>query len=310
MIACSGVIDRAAAQQACPDETIYVAMLGTRKHRLSGENPVVGVFYTNDFGQTWQHTGWKQGKAFATFVPETSCGDTMWVAAGNGVMRSTDAGKSWRITTGWEVTEVQDVWVPTHDPTEVWAATPYGIYRSSDFGHSWNHHDTAFASSVRGGFIGTEQGLQDSYGSRAIEKPVRSIRSSPFDPEVWLVALEEGGIRVSHDGAQSFLPDATGGRTIYEAEFHPEDPAMIYAGGWDTGLLLSDDLGASWSEVEAFPARNVHGIAISRRNPSVIVVGSMDDGVFVTKNAGSTWEAAAPDIFEAGQIWDVHIPGE
>ena len=74
--------------------------------------------------------------------------------------------------------------------------------------------------------------------------------------------------------------------------------------------MVSNDLGSSWKRVEALHAVNIHGIAISRKDPDVIIVGSMDDGVFVTRDAGRTWIPAAPELFDEGQVWDVHIRGE
>jgi photosystem II stability/assembly factor-like uncharacterized protein len=310
-----GLFAEAAAQIVCPDETIYVAMLGTRKHRLSGENPTVGVFYTVDAGETWQHTGWAQGKAFSVYVPENSCGDTLWIAAGNGVMRSTDGGDSWRITTGWEVTEVQDV---VADPTgsgHIVAATPYGIYTSPDMGETWSSSRPGFASSVR--FDRTDSALLVFASERGlvvgedtvVTRPVRSVRQSPHDPHVWAAALQNGGVvvRKTENGTWESSDLES---TIYEVEFHPENDQTLYAGGWNTGLLVSNDLGATWDRVQTLHVENIHGIAISRRNPDVIIVGSMDDGVFVTRDAGRNWVRAAPELFDEGQVWDVHIRGE
>ena len=298
--------------QPCPDadETIYVAMLSTRKHRLSGENPTVGLFYTTDLGQTWTHTGWKQGKAFSVWAPPAACGETLWLAAGNGVMRTTDGGQSWRITTGWEVTEVQDVWSPADNPDEIWAATPYGAYKSMDFGASWEHLGGGFGSVVRGRMVGTEDGLVVDGRLGDVREPVRSIRQSPHDPSTWLVALQNGGVRISTDGAQSFAEGSPVETTIYEAEFHPTKPNTILAGGWQTGLLRSDDLGRTWTRVDALQTENIHGIAVSRSDPNTILAGSMDDGLFVSRDGGGSWSPAAPEIFDQGQIWDVHIPGE
>ena len=315
-----GLVDESPAQTSCTDETIYVAMLGTRKHRLSGENPTVGVFYTRDFGETWQHTGWKQGKAFSVYVPENSCGDTLWVAAGNGVMRSTDGGQSWRITTGWEVTEVQDVVADPAGSGRVVVATPYAVYTSPDMGETWSSSRPGFGSSVRFDrtnssviLLGSEDGLVASrngvWEETQIEAPIRSVRQSPHDPDVWVAALQGGGVMVRKPGGGGWTPSDLDA-TIYEVEFHPVDEQTLYAGGWNTGLLVSNDLGGTWNRVETLQADNIHGIAISRRNPDVIIVGSMDDGVFVTRDAGRTWIPAAPELFDEGQVWDVHIRGE
>jgi photosystem II stability/assembly factor-like uncharacterized protein len=298
------------AQDACSAEAVYVSMLGTRKHRLSGENPTVGVFRTTDSGKTWNHMGWKQGKAFAVFDGSSQCPDTLWIAAGNGVMRSTDGGSSWRITTGWEVTEVQDVWVSPSDPTEIWAATPYGVYRSKDFGDSWDDLGGGFASSVRNGFVGTESGLLVDMDEGPVREPVRSIRQSPHDPETWAVALQDGGVRVSQDDGKTFSAGSPEGATVYEVEFHPVRPSVLYAGGWGTGLLRSGDLGATWIRIASLKSRNIHGIAISRADPLFMVVGTMDDGVFMSFDGGVSWVPADTELFDQGQIWDVYVKGE
>lgn len=309
---------------SCDQELIYVSMLGTRKHRLRGENPTVGVFYTTDFGDSWSHTGWKQGKTFATFAVGSGCGDTLLVAAGNGVMRSIDGGSSWRITTPWHVTEVQDV-VMSNSGRGL-AGTPYGILASDDRGASWfdlevdlgsrSTPGAHFTSAVRIGrngteFAGTEEGLLrvSPAGWTEIEEPVRSIRQSPHDAATWMVGLQNGGVRLTRDNGEHWEPSAIT-VTIYEAEFHPALKNVLVAGGWQTGLLVSRDFGKTWERNETLPAESIHGIAISRRDPNVIIVGSMSDGVFVTADNGQTWSAAAPEIFAAGQIWDVTIAGE
>lgn len=285
-------------------------MLGTRKHRLSGENPTVGVFATRDHGDTWEHMGWKQGKAFAVYTTPTSCGDTVWVAAGNGVHRSIDGGETWRITTPWEVTEVQDVFVSSADPSNVWAATPYGTYESRDFGDTWSKIHLAFASSVRDRHVGVDDAVvivpRPLFGGppSLVTPPIRSIRADPVDGrEAW--ATKGAGVLIE----PGEIP-WDGGPTIYEVEFHPSLQGVLYAGGWDTGLLVTRDGGETWDEVTSLATRNIHGIAISRRDPNVIIVGSMDEGVFVTKDGGQTWTASAPELFDQGQIWDVHIAGE
>ena len=153
---------------------------------------------------------------------------------------------------------------------------------------------------------GTEPGIRHV---TSVREPVRSIRQSPHDPAVWMVALQNGGVRVSSGGLFNWGQSSIS-RTIYEAEFHPTDPDVLYAGGWNTGLMVSGDRGESWSRLEGLEADNIHGIAVSRRDPDHIFVGSMDDGVFISSDAGATWRPAAPEIFGQGQIWDIHIRGE
>lgn len=311
------------------DEAIYVSMLGTRKHRLSGVNPTVGLFYSTDGGLTWTHTGWKQGKAFAAVRPPGGGGDTVFVAAGNGVMRTIDGGNHWRITTGWEVTEVQDVALSARRPNDVFAATPYGIFRSRDFGGSWTrvgeNITPPFVSTIRVDRVdsdriraGTESGLWVSsdggevWTRGPLRHAIRSIRQSPHNAAVWVAALQDHGVAVRVDGASAWrLSPDIDGLTVYEVEFDPFDAQRLVAGGWKTGLLESRDLGETWTQIDRnLPSEDIHGIAFSRAIPGLLFVGTMDEGVFVSKDGGKNFTAADPDIFEAGQIWDVYIGGE
>lgn len=327
LAACAG--PHMATNKVDHDETFYVCMLGTRKHRLSGVNPVVGLFYTKDGGQTWQHTGWEQGKAFAAVTPPGGQGDTIFVAAGNGVMRTTDGGAKWRITTSWEVTEVQDVAVSARRTTDVFAATPYGIYRSRDFGTTWSHIAAElpepFVSSIRVDrddpdrvLAGAEAGLYispdggDTWVGSGLEYPIRSVRQSPDNPQIWAAALQNHGVAISHDGGTTWrTAEVLDGRTIYEVEFDPMNPERLLAGGWKTGLLESLDLGRHWGKLdENLDSEDIHGIAISRTKEGLIIVGSMSNGVFVSTDGGIHWTASAPDIFDEGQVWDVYVGGE
>lgn len=318
-----------ATKKADYDETFYVCMLSTRKHRLSGVNPVVGLFVTKDAGRTWRHTGWEQGKAFAAVTPSGGQGDTIFVAAGNGVMRTTDGGTHWRITTGWEVTEVQDVALSANRKSDVFAATPYGIYRSRDFGSTWSHiaenlpepyvssirvdrtnPDKILAGAEAGLYISTDGG--DSWEASTLPDPIRSVRQSPANPSVWAAALQDRGVAVSEDGGATWRFGADlDGRTIYEVEFDPMHPERLLAGGWKTGLLESSDLGSHWTKLgEELDTEDIHGIAMSRIRDGLVLVGSMSNGVFVSNDGGLHWSASAPEIFDEGQIWDVYVGGE
>ena len=314
----------------CDEERIYAAVLSTRKHQLSGENPVVGVFSTTDGGDSWSHTGWKQGRTFAVMKPPGSCGDTLFTASGNGVMRTRDGGDFWKITTGWRITEVQDIAITPGRINRIFAATPYGVFRSDDFGKTWQEYSLGlpsdFVASIRVDrtdpdrvFAGTEEGLSVSGDAGAhwqplpLRDPIRSVRQSPVEPNLWVAGLQDRGVAVSRDDGNtwSYVGGAVGQKTIYECEFHPENAEELVAGGWSTGVFRSRDFGESWTQL--MPGQDtlsVHCLAFSRENPERIFIGSMGKGIFRTENDGDSWEAIAPQHFEAAQVWDLYVEGE
>lgn len=315
---------------AAEGEVIYASVLSTRRHQLSGENPVVGLFRSDDGGDTWRHMGWKQGRTFAAMEASAGRGDTIFVAAGNGIMRTTDGGGFWKIVTGWRITEVQDLTINPRNPAQIYAATPYGIFRSDDLGETWKERNSGlgskFVASIRVDrtdphrvFAGTEAGLfvsgdeGDSWTSTAVTTPVRSVRQSPVDAMRWMAGLQDRGVALSSDGGETWRAAAgiIADATIYEAEFHPSDSDRLYAGGWQTGLLRSTDFGASWERLASgLEMPSIHSIAVSRREPGLLLVGTMGGGLYRSRDDGETWHVAAPEVFEAAQVWDLFVAGE
>lgn len=304
---------------------LYVALLTTTRTRLDGTNPPVGVFRSTNGGGDWEHLGWEQGKAFAVLP----LSDTLVVAQGNGVHLSEDGGRSWRIVTDWRVTEVQDVAPDPGAPGRLFAATPYGVFRSDDLGGAWaeasrglDSPDATFVSTIRADraaagrlLIGTEAGLfvSDDAGVSwrplPVPEPVRAVRQSPHDTLRWAAALQGKGLALSEDGGVTWgyatgLPEGT---TVYEVEWDPYEPGVLWAGGWKTGVVRSLDAGRAWA-VLGLSETSVHGIAIAA--PGVVLVGTMGDGVFRTRDGGLTWEAVGEDVFAGGQVWDVAREGE
>lgn len=318
----------AGASYNCTHERVYAALLSTRIHRLSGQNPVVGVFDTRDGGSSWSHSGWPQGRHFAVITEPGTCGVVRYVAAGNGLFRTTDDVATWRITTDWQQTEIQDAAVNTMSPNILLSATPYGIFRSTNRGDSWSETSSGlsqrFVSSVRFdrtnaqiALAGTESGVYissdggQSWRPTNLREPVRSVRQSPDNPGVWVAGLQHKGAAVSRDFGRSWqLSAPLDGKTMYEIEFGTIDEEL-WAGGWEVGVWYSPDLGRSWEQrSEGITYPSIHAIAVSRAHPGRVWAGSMGGGLYVSNDHGKSWQAANPDIFDAGQIWDLYIDTE
>lgn len=323
LAACASVPPTAPeAAPACAD-AVYAAVLSTRKHQLSGENPVVGVFRSADGGATWTHHGWRQGRTFAVMAPRGGCGDTLVTASGNGVLQTTD-GRFWRIATGWQITEVQDVTIDPWAPRRLFAATPYGLFRSDDAGDTWRDVSSGLASRFVGSvrvdraqaarvWAGTEAGLfvSDDGGHAwqptAVTSPVRSVRQSPHDARHLVVGLEAQGVAVSRDGGATWAQAEGPRATIYEAEYDPMQPDVLYAGGWQTGVLRSADGGRTWASW-GLDGESVHSLAVLRTG--AVLAGTMGNGLFARRGAQAAWQPVAPEVFEAGQVWDLYVEGE
>src|SRR4030067_2479223 len=72
-------------------ETIYMSVLSSRKHRLNvSDNPLVGLFVSTDAGATWHHRGWRE--YVRTFYGEAASDGTVWVSGGDRGGRPTPRG--------------------------------------------------------------------------------------------------------------------------------------------------------------------------------------------------------------------------
>jgi photosystem II stability/assembly factor-like uncharacterized protein len=111
----------------------------------------------------------------------------LYIAAGNGVHKSTDGGATWKVTTGWNITEVLSVSPDPRDPNRVYIATPYGVFRSTDGCATWKD---------------CSRGLNSRFVSQVLASPLNN-------KEVYCVT--EDGAYVSSDGAERWIRMASVG---------------------------------------------------------------------------------------------------
>ena len=284
--------------------TLYAAVLETRGYVVGSANAPSGLHRHEDSG-SWTHLGWQNVRAFGVAAsPE----GTLYLAAGNGVFRSTDGGTSWRITTGWRITEVLHVVVDPFDAATVYAATSYGVWRSPDRGDSWTKASNGIPEpsatytpalvadqSQQGRLIvGSERGLFETTNGAQHWTPtgprkvaIRDLRQSPATPDLWLAGTEEHGVLLSDDGGASWqnLDDFPG--PLFAVALDPHDPRTMAVGGYRTGLLLSDDGGAHWDRVAA-DAPSIHALAFDPDTPDRLWMGTIEEGVFYLDKDGFT----------------------
>lgn len=305
-------------------EMIYMSVRSSRQTRLNvSDNPTIGLFLSRDGGATWEHKGWRdQIKVFYTAAGPDG---TLWSACGNGVLRSTDGGATWTITTGWEATEVLKVKVDPRDPEVVYAATAYGIFKTSDKGQSWQAKnkglDNTFVSDLvidrtnsarllaatEGGiYISTHKG--ESWAPAALRgKGVRTIVQDPLRAKRFWAGTEDDGVFLSDKKGERWQPANNGARliTVYAIAIDPKNSNLIYLGTHEGGVYRSTDGGKSWK-----PRNNglqnivVHALTILPSNTKIIFAGTINGGLYRSTNGGETWEFnSQPD----GQVWGLSI---
>jgi photosystem II stability/assembly factor-like uncharacterized protein len=306
----------AGAVAQAQQEVISMAVLNSRKHRLGvTDNPLVGLFVSTDGGATWGHRGWKE--YVRTFYSETGGNGVLWSACGNGVLRSTDNGENWRVTTGWEVTEVLKVKVHPLAPRRVAAATAYGMVITSDGGETWRtvtagmtqtfcsdalwlpERQDALLAATEDGVYRTATG-KNWRRSGLAGKGIRVLVAAPRGGGIW-AGTEDDGLYQSEDGGETWQPRNNGllHMTVYALAFHPAEPAVAYAGTYGGGVYRTTDGGKNWIQATTgMPA--VHALYVLRSDPSVVLAGTLNGGLFRSADAGHSWTF---DSQEDAQVW-------
>ncbi len=306
--------------------TVFTTVVATKLFVVGAPNPPTGFFFQHARGDTlWRHMGPSTVRAFHAAAFRPSHGRILYLAAGNGVHRTTDGGKSWRVTTDWKITEVLWVAPDQQDSNRVFLACPYGVYRTRDGCRTWERASgglgATFVSSViidpRDGarlYCSTEDGAYWSDNGGESWKQmglsvggVRAIAQHPSDPSMLIAGTEDHGIYISHDGGRIWTKAEAGidHTTFYCFAFDPSKADVIYAGGYVTGVYKSVDGGRSWKrQNDGLTVLNIHSIAVDPLESNRVFAAAYWGGIFRSENGGASWRSIG---LSDSQTWTVFV---
>jgi photosystem II stability/assembly factor-like uncharacterized protein len=297
-----------------------------------------GVWKSNDYGRTWNPIfDHESSQSIGAIAVALSDSNVVYVASGeglhrpdlsvgDGIYRSSDAGKTWEHLGLRDGEQIPSLAVDPRDPNRLFAAVlghPYGpneergIYRSIDGGKSWKK--VLYKDANTGG---------------------SDVAIDPLHPDVVYAALWQSQLGPWEDGNQydgtngGLFKSADGGETWRKlTKGLPDDlvqiqvaiaasvPNRLYAtlsttleGGYATGAGLgvyrSDDAGESWSKAtdDPRPAMKIGGgdlpiPAVDPKNPDVVYSASI---VTVrSTDGGKTWTSlrGAPGGDDYQNLW-------
>jgi photosystem II stability/assembly factor-like uncharacterized protein len=125
--------------------TVYIATFCGFCSDPSMEDPGLGIFRSDDAGETWYPVTRTIGHvSVSSLVMDPTNPQTLYASAvvtnsnRERILRSDDGGKSW-ITTSFEVParSVNDIAVDPLAPSTVYVGTSQGLHRSENRGESW-----------------------------------------------------------------------------------------------------------------------------------------------------------------------------
>jgi photosystem II stability/assembly factor-like uncharacterized protein len=288
-----------------------------------------GVWKTTNIGRTWTPIFDGTGVAsIGAIAVAPSNPDVVYVgtgeadmrdsiAYGDGVYKSTDAGKTWR-KIGLDTTrQIGRIIVHPRDPNVVYVAAlghvygPHpdrGVYRSRDGGATWQK--VLFKNEN----VGAIDLAFDSANPQIVYAALWAVRRPPW----FIYAPANGpgsGLYKSTDGGTTWnqltsgLPTEGLGRMGIAVA--PSNPRRVYviADAKEGGLFRSDDAGATFTKTSGDQRIWQRGwyftkIAVDPRNADVVYVPNT--GVYKSTDAGRTWGApikASPGGDDYHQIW-------
>jgi len=296
-----------------------------------------GVWKTDDYGQTWRPIFDDQPtQSIGAIAVAPSDPNVLYVGSGeglhrpdlsvgDGIYKSTDAGKTWKHLGLADAQQIPQIVVDPRNPNRVFAAVlghPYGpneqrgVFRSLDGGQTWQRVLYKDAST----------GASD-------------LEIDPKHPDVVYAALWEarlgptedgnefegtgGGLYKSTDGGTTWRP-LTGGLPKNAAQYNlaiaPSQPSRLYAAvalargdraaGPAGGIYRSDDAGATWTSVtsDERPTMKIGGgdlmvPVVDPKNPDVVYVASTV--AMKSSDGGKTWTwlRGAPGGDDYQNLW-------
>ncbi len=294
---------RALAGVASEPSTFYIGAVGG------------GVFKTTDAGETW-HSLWDHEPTGSIGAIAVAPSDPRIIyvgsgeglarpdlSTGDGVYKSTDAGKSWTHLGLRDSQQIGQVAVDPTNPNIVFVAAeghPYGpneergLYKSTDGGATFKRvlfvNDRTGASEVQ----------IDPQHPNIVFAGMWQRQEGPWENGSW--EGPDGGLFRSTDGGETWtkltgggLPD---GITQVNLTISPTDSKRIYleaATGRKVGLYRSDDGGSTWVHAPVDDTRPEERIGggdlpvpvVDPKDPDTIYVASVV--TWKSTDAGKTW---------------------
>lgn len=243
-----------------------------------------GVYKTTDGGNSWENITdgfFKTGSVGAIDVADSDpnviyvgMGETDIrgnMSAGDGMYRSTDAGKTWTYLGMGQSQFIGDIEIHPTNPDVVWIAAmgklfgeagnaERGVFKTTDGGKTWNK--VLFRNNLTG----------------AVD-----IAVDPNNPRILFAALWEAY----------------------------RNPWEMSSGGEGSGLFKSTDGGESWTEITKNPGMpkgliGKIGVNVSPVNSDrvfAIVENAKGGGLFLSDDAGDTWKRVSSDRNLRQRAW-------
>ena len=290
-----------------------------------------GVWKSDDYGRTWNPIfDHESTQSVGAIVVAPSDPNIIYVSSGeglhrpdlsvgNGIYKSTDAGKTWTHLGLVDGQQIPALAVDPRDPNRVFAAVlghPYGpseargIYRSTDGGQTWQRVISKDENT------GGSDVVIDPSNPDVVYASMWEVREGPWEDNNEFNGTG-GGLFKSTDGGGTWHPLTNGLpkdlSQIYVA-IAPSDSRRLYAtlaaASGKLSVYRSDDAGDSWSQItnDPRPSGRIGGgdlpiPKVDPKNPDLLYVVSTV--TMRSTDGGKTWSGfrGAPGGDDYQNLW-------
>jgi photosystem II stability/assembly factor-like uncharacterized protein len=287
-----------------------------------------GVWKTDNSGRTWTPIfdaepvgsigaiGAAPSNPSVIYVGTGEADMRSQISYGNGMYKSTDAGKTWTHIGLDDTRQIGRVIVDPRNPEIVFVAAlghtyganpDRGVFRSTDGGATWKK------VLYKGDSIGAIDLAFDPRDSRTIYASLWNTRRPPWS--IYPPSYGPGsGIFKSTDGGDNWQPLANGLPTERVGRIGlavaPSNATVIYAiiDAKEGGLYRSENAGASWTKMSGDARIWGRGwyfchVVADPRDPDTLYVSNTS--VYRSRDAGKSWTAikGAPGGDDYHQLW-------
>jgi photosystem II stability/assembly factor-like uncharacterized protein len=270
-----------------------------------------GLIFSGDGGQSWKRkmTGVLEGHAQTVEISRRDSTrmyllmnpwnrkDRVWV------YKSSNGGENWEdisfavppgtlprlgFVDGLSTNLVLD---PASDEVVYVGTNGYGIFKTSDGGKVW-------------------QAVNRGITTPFVKGP-NAILIDPRNSRVLFASTLQGGVYKTSDGGGNWTALSRQYSFTFGMAMDPSNPSRLFAGRPEKKIIISEDEGRTWREVQ-LPGGNPphiasYAIAVHPLNPGLVVVGTgayenAADGVYVSQDGGRAFKKVPLDLPEVNVL--------
>lgn len=289
---------------------LFAAMAMTKEQEASALPTASGVFIHDEKSGEWERIG-PAVQAINSMAVDPSDPDTLYLACGNGILRSQDGGEHWRMVTGWRESDITDITIDPENGNHVYAASYWGVTVSMDGGDTWTARNDGLKETYSraivvdmadpsrlilgcgaGVYISNNRAKSWEPAEGSTRSAIFSIDRSPINQEIWIAGSEGDGVYMSWDDGKTWNPVADEFResNVYSVSCDPGSVDQMAAGGWGIGVLVSQDRGHTWHHrASGLPSSNVTQVTFDASGSDRLWASTFEEGTWYSDDFGVNW---------------------